>query len=181
MTIDFHRSSPLEREVFQMRLASVRTIGFVSGQAAPKRSLLSYSASEGPARPPLANSCNRSALSAPYQVAQIGIYSKSSNSAQFQLRRQGPKQRQRHCHATHCQASDSGQAATDSGFTGVIKQFLLDQFLPVGLLLAMLVGWVAASALCTLQICLLHHAGVRLKMYMHVKSYRSRLHTHTTH
>lgn len=67
----------------------------------------------------------------------------------MRLKRPGVRpQQQRQKQAVQCQASTSEQPVADKGVVSMIKQFLQDQFLPVGLLLAMLIGCATASVLC---------------------------------
>ena len=74
----------------------------------------------------------------------------------MRLKRPGVRQRQQGQHAVQCQASASDQPVADKGVVSVIRQFVQDQFLPVGLLLAMFIGWGAAAVLC--YTCVLQYA-----------------------
>lgn len=87
---------------------------------------------------------------AAYHAAYVGSPATScSRSPQMRHKRPGVRSQQQHRKpAIQCQASTSEQPVADKGFISMIKQFLQDQFLPVGLLVAMLIGWATASVLC---------------------------------
>lgn len=119
----------------------------IGTQATPRRGVVSSDVSRHFARPFLGGNCSSSPSLASCHVDVF--VSKSSKPTRLQLTRRALTKQQRQIHAIRCQASGGSQAAPNPGLVSTIRQFVLDQFLPIGLLLAMLIGC-AASALCML-------------------------------
>lgn len=125
----------------------------VGSQATLKRGCLPSHDSRRLARPLLTRNCSSWTSLASCQV--VIAVSKGFQPTRIQLARRANTQQQRRLLAIRCRASSSTPAARNSGLVSTIRQFLVDQFLPVGLLLAMLIGCAAASArYSTCMLCL---------------------------
>lgn len=101
----------------------------------PHRSLISTIIPRCSAPSLLIRTCSCSASSA---SCQDGL--RISKITRYQLARQAVRQRHHPVPVTRCLASGGSQASTEKDFVSTIRKFFTDQFLPVGLLLAMLIG-----------------------------------------